>query len=296
MSRTAGNKPDATRLAGVLLVALSATGFGALGILVKFAYAAGTSIVAVLFLRFLIGGLAMVVLMPLVRLSWPRGRDLLILIGMGAIGYVGQAFCYFSALRHTSAGLTALLLYLYPALVTLAATALGRQRLTWFKGAAVAATMAGILLTVGDGLTGSLTGILYGTGAAVIYTGYILVGERVTQRTGAIPAATVIMLAAAAVYGMMAATADGVHWPAGVQGWLAMAGIAFLSTVVAMIGFFAGMQRLGATDAATISTLEPVVTLLLAYALLGEALTVIQLTGAGLVIAAVLALTRAGRQ
>ena len=110
------------------------------------------------------------------RLSWPRGRDLAILVGMGALGYVGQAFCYFSALRHASAGLTALLLYLYPALVTLASAALGRQPLTRRTSLAVAASLAGIVLLAFGGLAGSWLGMLFGAGAAVIYTGYILVG------------------------------------------------------------------------------------------------------------------------
>jgi len=274
-------------------VAASATGFGALGVLGKVAFASGASTAAVLFLRFLIAGALMSLVMGGARLPWPRGRDLVILVAMGGIGYVGQAFCYFSALRHASAGLTALLLYLYPAFVTLAAAALGRQRLTPLKAGAVAAAMAGIMLTVSDGLSGTPAGIAFGAGAAVIYTGYILVGEQVSRRTGVIPAATVIMLAAAAVFGA-ALLLEGGNWPESPVGWGAVAGIAILATVVPMVGFFAGMQRLGATDAATLSTLEPVVTLLLAAIFLGETLGKVELAGASLVLGAVVALARSG--
>lgn len=280
------------RLAGAAFVAASAVGFGALGIFGKVAFATGASTVVVLFLRFMVAGALMAALMPVLRLTWPRGRDFWILVGMGAVGYVGQAFCYFTSLQYASAGLTALLLYLYPALVTLASAALGRQRLTHLKVAAVAASLIGILLTVADGLAGSISGIVYGAGAAVIYTAYILVGEQVSRRTGAIPAATVIMLAAAAVYAC-AVVWQGPHWPTGMAGWGAVAGIALFSTVVAMVGFFAGMQRLGAADAATLSTLEPVVTLVLAALVLGESLGPVQLAGAALVLGAVVALARA---
>lgn len=145
-----------------------------------------------------------------------------------------------------------------------------------------------------DGLAGTPTGIAFGAGAAVIYTGYILVGEHVTRRTGAIPAATVIMLAAATVYGSALAW-EGARWPSDAAGWGAVAAIALFSTVVAMVGFFAGMQRLGAADAATLSTLEPVVTLVLAAAVLGESLGPVQLAGAVMVLGAVVALARTGR-
>lgn len=282
------------RIAGAAFVAVSAIGFGALGIFGKVAFAAGASTATVLFLRFMVAGILMAALMATLRLPWPKGRDLGILVAMGALGYVGQAFCYFSSLHHASAGLTALLLYLYPALVTLASAALGRQRLTPIKAAAVLVSLIGIFLTVADGLAGTPTGIAFGAGAAVIYTGYILVGEHVTRRTGAIPAATVIMLAAAAVYGS-ALTWEGAHWPAGAAGWGAVAAIALFSTVIAMVGFFAGMQRLGAANAATLSTLEPVVTLILAAAVLDESLGPTQIAGAVMVLGAVVTLARAGR-
>lgn len=280
------------RLVGIAWVLASASGFGCLGIFAKFAYAAGASTVTVLFLRFLIAGTLLAGLMFQRRLPWPQGRDLRLLIALGALAYVGQAFCFFSALRFASAGLVALLLYLYPAFVTLAAAALGRQRLTAFKTGAVVVTLGGVFLTVSDALDGAPLGIAFGIGAALIYTVYILVGERVTARTGAIPAATVIMLAAALVFAS-ATLFVGPQWPATVGGWGAVAGIALLSTVLAMVGFFAGMQRLGAADAATLSTLEPVVTLALAALLLDESLAPRQLAGAALILLAVVALARA---
>ena len=279
------------RLAGAAFVAASAAGFGALGIFGKIAFSAGATTATVLFLRFLVAGLLMALLMAVLRLPWPKGKDLVILAAMGALGYVGQAFCYFSSLQHASAGLTALLLYLYPVFVTLAAALLGRQRLTAVRVAAVATALVGILLTVASGLTGTPAGIAWGMGAAIIYTCYILVGERVTARTGAIPSATVVMLAAAAVFGC-ALLWQGASWPGTLAGWGAIAGIALFSTVMAMVGFFAGMQRLGAADAATLSTLEPVVTLALAALVLGELLAPVQLAGAAMIIAAVIVLAR----
>ena len=71
-----------------------------------------------------------------------------------------------------------------------------------------------------------------------------------------------------------------------------MVAIALVSTVVAMVGFFAGIQRLGAADAATLSTLEPVVTFVLAALFLGEAVTLLQGLGGAVVLAAVIALAR----
>ena len=66
-----------------------------------------------------------------------------------------------------------------------------------------------------------------------------------------------------------------------------LAGLALVATVVAIGTFFAGLRRIGPGDAATLSSLEPVVTVLLAVALLGERLAPGQLAGGVLVLAAV---------
>jgi drug/metabolite transporter (DMT)-like permease len=280
-----------TRLSGVLFVLFSATGFGAMAIFGKVAFASGASTTTVLFLRFLSAGGLMVALMAILRLAWPRGRDLYILIAMGALGYAGQSFLFFSALHHATAGLTGLLLYLHPSLVIIGSAAIGRRQLTCTKVLLALGSLLGILLTVSDGLAGTPTGITFGIGAALVYTVYILVGEKVTSRTGAISAGCVIMLSAATVFGIAMAL-KGPCFPKEPIGWLAVASIALFSTLMPIVFFFAGMRRVGAGDASTLSTLEPVVILLLAYFFLGEILGPVQTLGAAMVIAAVIILTR----
>ena len=173
------------------------------------------------------------------------------------------------------------------------AAALGRQALNRRKVLAVAIACCGTLLTIGGQLTGSPLGIGLGLGAALIYSCYILAGERLTAQAGPLAASTVIMLAAAAVYGVLAIWRDS-PWPASASGWGAVFGIVLLSTILGMVGFFAGMARLGAADAATLSTLEPVVTVLLAAVFLGESVGLWQVAGGALILSAVLLLTREG--
>lgn len=280
-----------SRVSGVFFVLFSATGFGAMAIFGKVAFASGASTTTVLFLRFLSAGALMVALMAVLRSPWPRGRDLCILIAMGSLGYAGQSYLFFSALHHATAGLTGLLLYLHPSLVIIGSAAIGRRKLTFTKVLLALGSLFGILLTVSDGLAGTPKGIAFGIGAALVYTIYILVGEKVTSRTGAISAGCVIMLSAAVVFGT-AMVLEGPCFPKGPVGWLAVASIALFSTLMPIVFFFAGMRRIGANDASTLSTLEPVVTLLLAYFFLGETLGPVQVLGATLVIAAVVILTR----
>ncbi len=279
------------RLRGGLWIAASAAGFGAMAIFAKLAYAEGVGLETLLFLRFALGGACLALILRWRRQAWPAPALWPGLAAMGGIGYVGQSYCYFAALRHASAGLTALLLYLYPVLVTLLAALLGRQRLSGRKLLAVGAAFVGTLLTIGGSLAGTPLGIGLGLAAALIYSVYILAGERLTARAGALASAAVIMLAAAVVFGVLAFHAAS-PWPASLAGWAAVLGIVVFSTIVGMVGFFAGMAKLGAADAATLSTLEPVVTLVLAALFLGEVVGGWQLAGGALILGAVVVLVR----
>lgn len=279
------------RWGGVAWVVLSAAGFGAMAIFAKLAYRDGVSLETMLFLRFALAGLLLAAWGARQGMRWPRGRDLLWLAAMGGIGYVGQSWSFFSALQYASAGLVALLLYLYPAIVTVLSALLFGRRIGMGRGWAVAVALAGTALTVGGDLDSEVAGIVLGIGAAVIYSLYILAGERVMPRVGALPAATVVMCAAAAVYGV-AAFGSGLTLPATATGWAAVLAIAVFSTLLAILGFFKGMEKLGAADASTLSTLEPLVTIGLAMLVLGEQVSGLQLAGGALILGAVIYLAR----
>ena len=280
------------RAAGVVLIAVSAASFGAMAVFARLAYDGGADVTAVLFLRFAIAAPLMAVVMRLRGLAWPRGRLLAGLAAMGGLGYVGQSLSFFTALTKASASLVALLLYAYPAIVTVLSVLVLGERLTRPRVAALGVALAGAVLTIGPELSGEPLGVVLGASAAVIYSAYILVGSRLTPRSGALPASAVIMAAAAAVYAVVVAV-QRPAFPTTAGSWAAVVAIAVVSTVIAITTFFAGMARLGATDASTLSTLEPVVTVVLAALVLDERLSAAQLVGGLLILAAVVVLARA---
>lgn len=279
------------RLFGVIAVVLSAVSFGAMAIFARWAYADGADVVAVLFLRFLFGGLAMAAFMMITRRPWPRPAACLVLALMGGIIYVCQSYSFFAALQYATAGLVALLLYLYPFLVTVFGALIFKEPLGAKRLAAVMLAFLGTALALWGGLSGSALGIAMGALSALLYSAYILIGSRVLKAEEPYGSATLVMLSAAGSFGVLA-WITGPAFPQSAAGWGAVAAIAVFSTVVAMVGFFIGMRILGAADAATLSTLEPVVTIVLAAIFLGESLQPLQLVGAAVVLGAVVWLTR----
>ena len=261
-----------------------------MAIFARLAYASGADVIGILLLRFVIAGGGLAAVMAATRRPWPRGRALSVAMGMGAFGYVGQALCYFSALQFASAGLVALLLYAYPTLVCLLAAAFLHERLTPRRMALLAASFVGLALTLGGG-HGTLTGIALGLGAALFYSVYILVGARELGRVDALASTTVVCLSAGAALAV-ASPFTGARFPGDAQGWLAILAIAGISTVVAIVAFFAGLKLVGPARASIVSTLEPVVTVALAWLFLGETLSAVQFAGGALVLGAAIWMAR----
>lgn len=281
----------AERRVGVALVAVSAISFAVMAIFARAAYDAGADVTAVLLCRFVIAAACLGAVVALRRMPLPRGRTLAGLVAMGALGYTGQSLAFFTALTRASAGLVALLLYLYPAIVTVLTVVLFRERLTRPKGIALGLALVGTALTVGRVGSGSLTGVALGVAAACIYSCFIVAGSRITRGVGATVSTAVITASCAVMYVVIAAVQRPAFPETGV-GWAAVVAIGVVCTVVAIGTFLAGIARLGPADASSLSTLEPVVTVVLAAVILGEALGPVQALGGALILAAVLVLSR----
>jgi drug/metabolite transporter (DMT)-like permease len=276
---------------GLVLIVISAVSFGVMPVFAHFVYAAGTAPITLLLLRFGSATIVMGALMLVRRDPFPRGRVLLGLVLMGAVGYAGVSLCYFLALTMASAGLVALLLYLYPALVTVVSVVFLRERLGRVKLGALVLALTGTALTIGATGRASALGLLLGMAAALLYAIYILVGSRIVHQTGSVASSAIIMASTTAVFAALAAI-QGLSAPQSVAGWAAVGAIAFISTVIAFVTFFAGLKRVGPVTASTLSTWEPLVTVVLAALMLGERMGLVQLVGGVLILLAAVTLVR----
>jgi drug/metabolite transporter (DMT)-like permease len=294
----AAGRMSPVRSSGSLLILLSAAAFGAMAVFGKLAYEQGATVGTTLSARFILAALvSWAVLLAsrtgLAALRSLRRRDLAIAIALGACGYAAQAGSYFAALEHIDASLLALILYTYPAVVAVAAVALGRERLDTRQVVALVLALVGLALVVGGAGTGALDplGVTLAVVAALIYTAYILASEPVSGRVAPQVLSTVVCTGAAVTLTAGSAALGELH-PAAVSaaGWGWLAALAIVSTVIAIALFFAGLRRVGPTSAGILSTTEPLVTVGLAMLVFGEVLGPAQVLGGALVLSGVLVL------
>jgi drug/metabolite transporter (DMT)-like permease len=287
----------AMRSSGTLICLASGAAFGAMAVFGKLAYGEGATVGTLLAVRFALAAALFWALVlaggAVCEVRALRGRDVAAGLALGGCGYALQAGCFFAALQRIEASVLSLLLYTFPAIVAGAAVLLGREPLDGRRLAALGLASGGLVLVVAGAGAGALDplGAALGLGAAVVYSTYILVGERLAARlrpqllsalvcTGA----AVPLTAGSALLGELRPGAlTGAGW-----GWLAC--LAVVSTVAAISLFLAALPRVGPTTASILSTVEPLATVVLAFLVFGETLGGLQLAGGALVLAAVLAL------
>jgi len=268
------------RIVGIILVVASAAGFGTLAIFGRYAYADGMDALTILCLRFALAAIPALALLAVRREQFPRGSVLHRLVGMGVLSYVGAAFAYLAALKYASAGLVALL-----------AVLLLHEPLTGAKGLALGLALTGTALAVGP-MRGQALGILLAVGSALLYAIYIIVGTDVMRCVSPVQSSAVIFATAGIGNGVLMMV-TGPHLPATGRGWAAIAAMVVVTTLLPGVAFLSGLKRIGPTNAAMLSTLEPVVTALLASWWLQETLTPVTVLGGGLILTAVLLVTHA---
>lgn len=283
---------------GFLYVFVSAAGFGSMPVFARIAYQDGANMYELLTARFFMAFLVLAVYLLFkkpVRHLTPKERGGAIL--MGLCGYSGASLCFFSALYRISAPLAAIVLYTYPAVVTVLAALTRTEKIGRTKAFALSVSFAGLALVLGSSFSAiDPMGIVLALSASLLYSLYVMLGNH-TLRDAPLTVATMwISLAAGIGIGLVGLITGQFAFTFGINGWLAVAGLAFFSTIVAVLAFLQGVVLVGASRASIISTLEPPITVLLAAVFLAEILTPIQLFGGVLVLASSVLVNRAKKE
>ncbi|MEA3340571.1 MAG: DMT family transporter [Chloroflexota bacterium] len=212
-----------------------------------------------------------------IAISW---RDLIGCIGVGAVNGFGSLF-YYTGLLHVNASRASLLNTLYPLWVVLFLFAAG-QPLTRLTMARLALSMLGIyLLTRAEPGELNWLGVTLMIASAATYGWHLVLGQWVLADVPARKAALYILTTMACVVGVARAVQSQPLEPIASTGWSIILALG-LTTALSRLTMFFALERLGGIETAMAGLLELIVSLVLAFLLLGERLTLVQWLGSGL--------------
>lgn len=279
------------RWRGSILVLVSAISFGLMPIFARSAYRNGVGVQELLFLRFLLAFLLMGIF-----LKWsgkgaiPSRNYLLVLLALGGIGYFLQSVFYFTALLYIPVSVAALVLYTYPAFVMAGSLILGLEKLSASIVISLFLALVGLTLVSNPILNVAASGISIGLGAALTYTGYILVSTRVIARVNGETGAFYVMGAASLSFAVSGLLTNNLHFAWNLEAWVWVLTISVICTFFAITTFFQGLKIIGPSRTSILSTVELVTSVLAAAIIFNDFLSGTQLIGGSLILlAAILA-------
>jgi drug/metabolite transporter (DMT)-like permease len=274
------------------LIVLGSCCFGTSGPLAKAVMDAGLSPEQVTSVRICVGAVLLLVCTAIFRPGALRirRRELPVLVAYGLIGVAAVQLLYFLAVSRLPIGVAMLLEYLSPVLVTLWVRFVRHTRLhraVWL-GVGIAVTGLVLVAQVWDGLALDTVGVIAGLGTAMCSATYFLLGER-----GVATSDPVGMTTWGLVIGAVAVSCIDPPWtvpghlvtarvafgPLHTPVWTLLLAIAVISTVVAYLLGMASLRHLPSSVVSVLSLIEPIVATALAWALLGQSLSPVQVAG-----------------
>jgi drug/metabolite transporter (DMT)-like permease len=277
---------------GVFSTVLSSFFLGWAPILGKMAYAGGATPFTVVAFR---TAAAALLLWLAFLLLWRREiligwRDLVGCLGVGAVNGFGSML-YYSSLSRLNASRAALLNTLYPLWVVLFLFAAG-QPLTKLTLARLGLSMMGTYLLTRAGPGGlDWLGVTLMIASAATYGWHLVLGQWVLADVPSRKATLYIVTAMACVVGLARGLQTQPVEPVTMAGWRAILALG-LTTALSRLAMFAGLEQLGGIETALTSLLELLVSLILAFLLLGERLTLGQWVGGMLLMVSLGLMTR----
>lgn len=288
-----------SRLTGYVWAGLGAALFSSKAIFIKLAYLERADAALMLAARmafsipfFIAVGVYAFAARRRAGLDAPSGKSLALAATIGFIGYYIASYLDFAGLVFVTAQLERLVLFTYPIFVMLLGWLFFNGRLTASGILAAAITYAGLMVVFANGVTADGWNTIIGTilvlGAALTFALYQLLAKNLIATLGSTLFTAVGMTAAAAAALFQYAVTHRTVLPDVSQHYLLLAFMtAIFATVVPSFLINAGLGRIGPQATAMISTISPLVTIVLAMMFLGEAFTLVDAFGTALILAGI---------
>ncbi len=272
--------PDS--IIGAIYILISAFAYATQTTLGKLAFSAGLTPESLLMLRYIFTA---AILTPYLVYNKIAVIDKSPLVLLQAVIFAVEGILFFYALQYLSASITVVVFFSHPVLVAITGSIIFREKLRGHFIMGLILAISGVILVsgmLGGVLMLSVTGMALIIAAAIFYTVYSLISQKNVRTIS--PLTITNTLASGSMIILLVLFHDLSFWGRlSLEQIIITLAMTILNTIIAVVFFLKGVQKIGASRATLLGTLEPVLAMLLAFFLLGESLSRIQMIGAILV-------------
>ena len=295
------SKPISPVTAGFLFAIASAALFAIRPIIVKLVYAEGVDSTTLIALRMLFSvPIYIILMMFFLRNSERRSRlnksNILQIASIGMLGYYAASFLDLLGLQYVTAQLGRMILYTYPTFVVLLGAAFFGKAITRRTVFSLLLTYLGIAALFGHDLTefgtDVITGALFITASAVIFSVYLLRSKSLIEEVGSRLFTCIALISASVGIFTHFAISHSFHIDANPRALGLVFLIAVFCTVIPTFCTTAAVARIGADRTGIIATIGPAFTSFFAVIILSESFTIYHAIGIALTVLGVFILNR----
>lgn len=273
---------------GSLYAILSGFLYGFIGYFGLSAINGNMSASTMLFWRFLISSMIILVIMlPSIKNTGDTYKNMFIAFLTGAFYYGISTLLYFLASLYIGSGLSMVIFFTYPVLIMLLNYFFYGQSIPPIYYLAILVILVGMVLMVDmNSLSFNLWGILLGVSSAFFYACYIIGSKR--NKLSPNMSTFMVCLGCMVTSLVVSLFSNSLTIPSSTAVWLHLFGISIIATVIPIVLLLYSLKYISSEKASILSVLEPVFVVIFGVALLGEELPFWSIIGIILVLAGAL--------
>ncbi len=276
-----------------LLVITAAILWGAIGIFSKTAGGMGFTSIDMCFIRSVFS----VVILGIFFLIKDKSifkleniKDLKYFVGTGIISFSLYNWSYIAAIKETSMGVAAILLYTAPSIIMVLSAILFKEKITKVKLMAIIVTFTGCMFVTGifeGGNVISFKGFLYGMLSGIGYGLYSIFGKYALRKYSPVTVVFYTFFMSGLLFTILGNPIVIIEKINETNSWIFITAFAALSAAIPYILYTKGLSGIEASKASILANMEPVVAAVIGIVVYSEGAGFLKILGIALVIGAV---------
>lgn len=278
------------KIQGTIYAFISACAFGFIPIFARFAYNTGITPVTVIFLRFLFSIIILLFYFLINKIDFRIEKKLLPQFAfLGIIGNGATGITLFLSYNYISSGLSTVIHFIYPAIVTLLSIVFFKEKINLRKIISLVFCIAGVYVLIGfSAVKLDIRGVALSLASGVLYSIYILGIDHSDIRK----VDTLVITFYVLIFSLIGALTFGIidnsiSFNFHPQGYIYVVALSLICTIIALSIFAKAIMMIGSSNASILSTLEPITSIILSTIIFGESITINTILGSVLIISSV---------